>query len=83
MWKSKLFIAKYIIKFSKYTNLIILNNFILIIIFKKKFIYYKNEFNNLNILIKKIVKLNNKFYKLVIKIKYYRLNNKAKYYFKY
>ena len=39
--------------------------------------YYKKKLNSLNILIKKIIKLNNKFYKLTIKIWYSRAYNKV------
>ena len=45
--------------------------------------YYKKCFNRLNISIKILVKLNNKFYILKIKIYYRNLYNKIKFYFKY
>ena len=44
---------------------------------KKKLMYYKKKLNSLNILIKKVIKLNNKFYKLTIKIWYSRAYNKV------
>ena len=45
--------------------------------------YYGRKLNNLNILIKAVIELNNKFYKLIIKLKYNKVNSKTKPYFKY
>ena len=41
---------------------------------------YGNELDSQNSLIEKVIELNNKFYKLVIKIYYSNLNNKAGFY---
>lgn len=50
---------------------------------KEKLIYYKGEFNNQNILLKVIIKVDNKFYKLIIRIYYSKVNSKVKVYYKY
>ena len=44
----------------------------------EKFIYYREKLNSLNILIEAIIKLNNKIYKLAIKIHYSNVNSKAR-----
>ena len=44
---------------------------------------YKEKLNYLNILIKIVIKLNNKLYKLAIKIYYSKLNSNFGPYYKY
>lgn len=39
--------------------------------------------NDINIIVEVIIKLNNKLYKLIMKIQYTKINSKIKYYFKY
>ena len=50
---------------------------------KKKLMYYKKNVDSLNILIKVVIKLNNKLYKLAIKIYYSKTNNGIEAYFRY
>ena len=50
---------------------------------KKKLIHYRDELDSLNTLIEIVIKLNNKFNKLIIKIYYSKANNKTKRYYKY
>ena len=45
--------------------------------------YYKVKFDYLNILIKAIIELNNKLYKLAIKIYYSNTNSKVRPYYEY
>ena len=81
-------VAKYIIKFPKLLNLTIWHNIALIVYLrrdfkyniKNKIIYNRRKLDNLNSLIKVIIKLNNKFYKLVLEIYYNNSNNKVRFY---
>lgn len=50
---------------------------------KKELKYHLTEFDILNFLIQVIIKLNNKFYKSIIKIYYTNSNNKTRLYKKY
>ena len=49
----------------------------------EKFINYKEKLDSLNILIKIVIKLNNEFYKLAIKILYSKLKSKYGLYIEY
>lgn len=47
---------------------------------KKELIYYEEEFDSLNFLIKIVIEFNNSFYKLVLEISYNNPDNKTKIY---